>query len=1004
MAGRAAGEPDQGAAGPRLPRPRAARRRRHRQHADRLPARRWPRTRSTRPPCCSARRRARGTPAPATTRRRSRTPRRGSRCGRAPRAGDTAPRRPGVGAARGRGRRRTGRWRGPARWRCPGWAATPRRSSALAELAARAAARRGGAAGAAALRGGDGGPGRGAGPVRGVPPRAARRARHRPRRRRCRPCTGELLQGDGAGGPARRRARAQPAARPRRRHRRGGRPAAHVPGHLDRRAGRAGQDPARARRQPAGGAAGRALRRARRCHRRRRRGRRGRRRPSACGEAGAPRPARRRPADVLAGIVDALGAGPALLVLDNCEHVVARRRRAGAGAGVDDQGPAGADHQPRPARPVVGVGVPAAGAGPADDGRAVRPAGPGGPPRRRAARRRGRGAVPPPGRAAARGGAGRGAGAGDVGRRDRPPAGRPVRPAARRRRGTRRSGTAPCTPSSTGAGTCSSRPGRRRCARCRSSPTGSPPTPRGALLGDDALPSWSTWSTSRCSRWPTPPSGTRFRMLETVREFSAARREEAGETDRGRPTGSSPGPGTSACAHHESTFGADPYVGHRADPGRAGQPGAGAALGLDRRDGATVAATAGVLGGLWIVESNYTRLAGAGRGDRLGAVALPARARPRRGHPDGRGAVRDGRRSSCPRPRPLRALVALRRLPPAAAGHPDPGRRPSCCARSATPAALERAVRQRRAAAGRHRQRRRQLPVRSTPATWTARCWPPGGCSPPLGRRRRPVVRALAHARIGELCLQAEPGEEACATSTRRCRSSSGSGVVHRGARRGGRWCWPTCSAARWTRRSAGWRTRSPGGGDDPIGATDGSRSACGRDPARARRRRGRPAAVAAGRPTGCGAVREHTEFGLWPLEVQAVAVRRPRPPRPARPGRRRRRRSCRDMLSATAARRAVPLTYPGLRRAAAGPGHGRPRPRRRGAGRPADRAGRAVPLPPRLPADHVRRARPRTRPSRPTGRRTPTRCRRTPAWTTRGCGRRRWRCCARGIRSPGPG
>src|SRR6266542_3841664 len=54
------------------------------------------------------------------------------------------------------------------------------------------------------------------------------------------------------------------------------------------------------------------------------------------------------------------------------------------------------------------------------------------------------------------------------------------------------------------------------------------------------------------------PTGTRFRMLETVREFSTAHREAAGETDQvvggflswARDFG---------VAHHESPFGADPY-------------------------------------------------------------------------------------------------------------------------------------------------------------------------------------------------------------------------------------------------------------------------------------------------------------------------------------------------------------------------------------------------------------------------------------------------------------
>ena len=278
-------------------------------------------------------------------------------------------------------------------------------------------------------------------------------------------------------------------------------PAAYVPGHLDRRARRPGQDPARARGEPRGGAA-------RWCTS----SRSPASPPTATSSARSPRPSASArlgaardghpasPADVLAGIVAALGPGPALLVLDNCEHVLrgaAELVRALVSLTRDlrvlttSRAPLG---------PVLGVGVSAARAGPADRRSSCSASGPG---------RRGPGAelpaeavgelCAPSGRAAARGGAGRGAGPGDVGGRDRPPAGRPVRAAAGRRPGRPASGTRRCTRSSTGAGTCSTRPGRRRCARCRSFPAGSPPTPRAGLLGDgDAMRCWSSWSTSRC--------------------------------------------------------------------------------------------------------------------------------------------------------------------------------------------------------------------------------------------------------------------------------------------------------------------------------------------------------------------------------------------------------------------------------------------------------------------------------------------------------------------------
>jgi predicted ATPase/DNA-binding SARP family transcriptional activator/tetratricopeptide (TPR) repeat protein len=104
------------------------------------------------------------------------------------------------------------------------------------------------------------------------------------------------------------------------------------------------------------------------------------------------------------------------------------------------------------------------------------------------------------------------------------------------------------------------------------------------------------------------PSGTRFRMLETVREFSTAQREAAGETGRvlggflawARDFG---------VAHHDAVFGADPFSSMELI--RAERDNLVQALrqGLEQDDGATVAATAAVLGGVWVVDSNSTRMA-----------------------------------------------------------------------------------------------------------------------------------------------------------------------------------------------------------------------------------------------------------------------------------------------------------------------------------------------------------------------------------------------------------
>lgn len=103
-------------------------------------------------------------------------------------------------------------------------------------------------------------------------------------------------------------------------------------------------------------------------------------------------------------------------------------------------------------------------------------------------------------------------------------------------------------------------------------------------------------------------SGTRFRMLETVREFSAARRGEAEETDRvtdrflawARDFG---------VAHHEAMF--EPDMVTAAARTRDEQENLLLALriGVEREDGACVTATCAVLGALWMFESDFARLA-----------------------------------------------------------------------------------------------------------------------------------------------------------------------------------------------------------------------------------------------------------------------------------------------------------------------------------------------------------------------------------------------------------
>jgi predicted ATPase/DNA-binding SARP family transcriptional activator len=103
------------------------------------------------------------------------------------------------------------------------------------------------------------------------------------------------------------------------------------------------------------------------------------------------------------------------------------------------------------------------------------------------------------------------------------------------------------------------------------------------------------------------PSGSRLRMLETVREFSAARLAAAGETDDATSAFLA-WARTFGLTHHADLVGSDPY--DTATTVRAEQENLLQALrpALRRDDRPTVAAIAAVLGTIWGLESNYLRL------------------------------------------------------------------------------------------------------------------------------------------------------------------------------------------------------------------------------------------------------------------------------------------------------------------------------------------------------------------------------------------------------------
>lgn len=196
------------------------------------------------------------------------------------------------------------------------------------------------------------------------------------------------------------------------------------------------------------------------------------------------------------------------------------------------------------------------------------------------------------------------------------------------------------------------------------------------LLGEDALLLLDQLTGQSLLTAVDTPAGVRFRMLEAVREFSAARRAEAGEEDEavGRFLAWARDFG-SGC--HDLFFGPEPSLGPRLHPAagdtvavreriRAEQDNLVPALrhALARADGPTTAALTAVLAALWSTDSNYPRLA------TLAADTGP----PLSHHYPGPEYVEVARTAAvlCAAglfmnhgPHGVRQLVTLRRLPPA---------------------------------------------------------------------------------------------------------------------------------------------------------------------------------------------------------------------------------------------------------------------------------------------------------------------------------------------------
>ncbi|MFF1452100.1 ATP-binding protein [Streptomyces sp. NPDC058274] len=127
------------------------------------------------------------------------------------------------------------------------------------------------------------------------------------------------------------------------------------------------------------------------------------------------------------------------------------------------------------------------------------------------------------------------------------------------------------------------------------------------VLGEDALLVLEQLADQSLITVADTPAGVRFRMLETVREFTAARRAEAGEDEEAvgrfllwaRDFG---------VAHHDWFFGSEPRTAWERI--RAEQDNLVLALrhALARTDGPTIAALTAVLAALWSTGSHYPRL------------------------------------------------------------------------------------------------------------------------------------------------------------------------------------------------------------------------------------------------------------------------------------------------------------------------------------------------------------------------------------------------------------
>ncbi len=282
------------------------------------------------------------------------------------------------------------------------------------------------------------------------------------------------------------------------------------------------------------------------------------------------------------------------------------------------------------------------------------------------------------------------------------------------------------------------------------------------MLGAGVLPALEQLAGQSLLKVTDTVPGVRYRMLETVREFAAARREEAAETEAvtGRFLAWARDFGAE---HHDSVLTSDDLPG--VDLVRAEQDNLVLALrqGLDRRDAGTVAAVSAVLGGLWLTESAFGRLA-ALAGD-TAAIVPPFRPEP---------VLVEAARTSLVigavsglllrGPSPARFLAGLRRLPPGPPGSFAAAAQQVLAALRGTPEEALAAL-QRLAGTGQPEA----AGMASQAASYV--CEAVGDMAGALAAARRSLaaverrgsvwLRAAAHARIGELCLRSGEGASA---------------------------------------------------------------------------------------------------------------------------------------------------------------------------------------------------------------------------------------------------